>query len=273
MESGTRIKFNLNPPEQNMESLSRNIILDLLPAYIAGEASEETRALVDEYARSDQQIARLIRAGSLGLTEASEVDAPVHLEMKAIRRIRSSIRRQMAYVFLGTIALLMIPFMAMQFTDEVDWSPADFIIMGVMLFSAGLTYVLISKMRDNLAYRLGVAVAVVTGFILVWGNLAVGLIGSEDNPMNLMYFGVLLIGIIGAILSLFRPRGMMYSLYAAAAAQFLVPFIAMLIKGLQMDPVDMSPGVLGIIILNTVFAVLFLVSATLFRKASEAEKK
>ncbi len=256
-----------------MESVPRNVILDLLPAYIAGEASEETRAIIDEYAKHDPQITRLIRAGSLGLTEASEIDAPVHLEMKAIRRIRSTVRRQMAYIFLGTVALLMIPLIAMQFTSEVNWSPSDFIVMGVMLFSAGLTYILISKMRDNLTYRLGVGIAVVTGFVLVWMNLAVGLIGSEDNPLNMMYFGVLLIGILGALLSLFRPRGMMYSLYATAIAQFLVPFIGLLIRGLQMDPVDMLPGVFGIIILNTFFAMLFLVSATLFRIAAKTETK
>jgi len=184
-----------------------------------------------------------------------------------------TVRRQLIYVALGTLLILMIPLIAMQFSDEVNWGPGDFIIMGVMLFSAGLTYVLISKMRDNLAYRMGVGVAVVTGFVLVWMNLAVGLIGSEDNPLNLMYFGVLLIGILGAILSLFQPRGMMRALYATSLAQALVPVIALIIKRLQMDPVDMQPGVLGVFILNSFFALMFLVSATLFRKAADAEKE
>ena len=44
-----------------MSTLARNVILDLLPAYIAGEASPESQALVEEYAQSDPQIARLIR--------------------------------------------------------------------------------------------------------------------------------------------------------------------------------------------------------------------
>lgn len=182
------------------------------------------------------------------------------------------IRRQIIYVALGTLLILMIPLIAMQFTSEVNWTAFDFVAMGVMLFSAGLAYVLISKMRDNLAYRMGVGVAVVTGFVLVWMNLAVGLIGSEDNPLNQMYFGVLLIGVIGAVLSVFRPRGMMYALYATSLAQALVPVIALIIKGLQMDPVDMQPGVLGVFVLNSFFALMFLLSATLFRKAAESEK-
>ncbi|MDX9760371.1 MAG: hypothetical protein RBU27_14535, partial [Bacteroidota bacterium] len=45
-----------------MEPLSRNVIIDLLPAYIAGEASEETRRLVEEYAARDPRIAELLRS-------------------------------------------------------------------------------------------------------------------------------------------------------------------------------------------------------------------
>ncbi len=52
-----------------------------------------------------------------------------------------------------------------------------------------------------MAYRFAVGVALAAAFLLVWMNLAVGLIGSEDNPANLMYFGVLAVGFIGAIIA------------------------------------------------------------------------
>jgi hypothetical protein len=58
-------------------------------------------------------------------------------------------------------------------------------------------------MTDNRAYRAAVGVAIAAAFILVWMNLAVGIIGSEDNPANLMYGGVLAIGIIGAVIARF----------------------------------------------------------------------
>jgi hypothetical protein len=45
----------------------------------------------------------------------------------------------------------------------------------------------------------------VAAFILIWMNLAVGIIGSEDNPANLMYGGVLAVAIVGAFMVRFRP--------------------------------------------------------------------
>src|SRR5688572_8042949 len=57
-------------------------------------------------------------------------------------------------------------------------------------------------------YRFAVGVALAAALFLVWMNLAVGLIGTEDNPANLLYGGVLAVGIIGAIIARFRPHGM-----------------------------------------------------------------
>ena len=62
-------------------------------------------------------------------------------------------------------------------------------------------------------------------------NLAVGIIGTEDNPANLMYGGVLAVGIVGAIIARFQPHGMARALVATALAQALVAVIA-LIAGL-----------------------------------------
>jgi hypothetical protein len=79
----------------------------------------------------------------------------------------------------------------MQVTDEVDWSVADFAVFGAMLTAAGGTYDLAARMTGNTAYRAAVGVAIAAVFILVWMNLAVGIIGTEDNPANLMHGGVL----------------------------------------------------------------------------------
>jgi len=86
----------------------------------------------------------------------------------------------------------------MQFTDEVVWDLADFVVAGVFLFGAGLTYKLIARKGSNIAYRVAVGVAVATALLLIWMNLAVGLIGNEGNPANLMYIGVLAALIIEA---------------------------------------------------------------------------
>ena len=114
-----------------------------------------------------------------------------------------------------------------------------------------------------MAYRLAVGIALAAAFLLVWINLAVGVIGSEDNPANLMYFGVLAIGFLGAIIAELRPQGMSRVLFAMALAQALVPVIALVIWKPQV-----TSGVVGVLTLNGFFVVLFVGSALLFRNAA-----
>jgi hypothetical protein len=159
--------------------------------------------------------------------------------------------------------ILLLPLVAMQFTDEVVWDKTDFAVMGAMLFGACGVYELTARMTANVAYRAAVSVAVVAAFMLVWLNLAVGIIGSEDNPANLMYGGVLAVGTLSAVIVRFQPHGMARALAATALAQALVGVIA-LIAGSGSTGANW-PG--AIIFLTGFFAVLWLVSAWLFRKA------
>jgi hypothetical protein len=166
----------------------------------------------------------------------------------------------------GTAALLLLlPLIAMQFTDEVNWDETDFLVFGAMLVAACGTCELAARVTGNLAYRAAVGVAVVAAFLLIWINLAVGIIGSEDNPANLMYAGVLAVCVLGALVARFRPIGMARALAVTALAQTLVAVIA-LIFGLGSTGANW-PRV--IVILNGFFAALWLISAWLFRKAAQ----
>jgi hypothetical protein len=160
--------------------------------------------------------------------------------------------------------ILLLPLVAMQFTDEVVWDETDFAVIGAMLFGACGAYELAARMTGNIAYRAAVGVAVVAAFILIWINLAVGIIGSEDNPANLMYGGVLAVGILGALVVSFQPHGMARTMAATALAQALVGVIA-LIGGLGSTGANW-PG--AIVFLTGFFAALWLLSAWLFRKAA-----
>jgi hypothetical protein len=160
--------------------------------------------------------------------------------------------------------LLLLPLVAMQFTTEMDWDETDFLVMGAMLFGACGAFELAARMTGDSAYRAAVGVAVVGTFLLIWINLAVGIIGSEDNPANLMYLGVLAVGILGAVIARFRPHGMALALVATALAQVLVAVIA-LVAGLGSSG-ENWPQV--IVVLNGFFAALWLGSAWLFRKAA-----
>ena len=168
----------------------------------------------------------------------------------------------------GTAAfLLMLPLVAMQFTDEVNWDETDFAVFGTMLAVACGTCEIAARTTGNTAYRDAVFVAAAAAFILVWMNLAVGIIGTEDNPANLMYGGVLAIGIIGAIIARFQPHGMARALVATALAQALVGVIA-LIAGLGSTAPSFPEA---IVFLTGFFAALWLISAWLFRKATREQ--
>ncbi|MDH3457911.1 MAG: hypothetical protein OER90_13815 [Gemmatimonadota bacterium] len=159
--------------------------------------------------------------------------------------------------------ILLLPLVAMQFTDEVNWDVADFALFGALLIGVGVSYELAVRTTGDNAYRAAVGVALAAAFILVWVNGAVGIVGSEDNPANLMYGGVLAVGIIGAIIARFKPHGMARALFATALAQALVAVIA-LIAGLGSS----WSGPLEIVVLNGFFVALFVGSGLLFQKAA-----
>lgn len=119
----------------------------------------------------------------------------------------------------GAVALLLAPAVAMQFTSEVQWTLFDFALMGVLLAIACGAGELVLRASESLMYRLGAAIAIGTTFVLGVGNLAVGLIGSEDNPANDRVWVVLAVGVVGALIARFRPRGLSLVMLALAAGQ------------------------------------------------------
>ena len=163
----------------------------------------------------------------------------------------------------AALLLLLLPLLAMQVTDEVAWNLADFVVAGALLFGAGLTFELVARRMDSIAYRAAVGIAVVTALLLVWVNLAVGIIGNEGNPANLMYVGALAAGLIVALIARFQPRGMVRASFVTALALMLVAGIALLC-GLGSP----ESGPIEIAALNGFFAALFVASALLFRKAA-----
>lgn len=168
----------------------------------------------------------------------------------------------------GTAAfLLLLPLVAMQFNNEVNWDETDFIVFGAMLAVACSAYELAARASGSSAYRAAAGIAIAAAFILVWINLAVGIIGSEDNPANLMYGGVLAVGVIGALIAGFQPVGMARALVVTALAQASVGVIA-LIAGFGSTAPSFPEA---IVFLTGFFAALWLLSAWLFRKAAREQ--
>jgi hypothetical protein len=169
----------------------------------------------------------------------------------------------------AALSLLLLPLVAMQFSAAWNWDLFDFGFAFVVLFGTGLTYELVARKVDNRVYKRAVGVAVVAALLLVWINGAVGIIG-DDEAINVLYLGALIVGLIGAFRARFAPQGMARAAFAMAIAQILVPVIVLLIpnlRGALLEP----PGVIGVIGLNAFFAALFIGSALLFRQAAQAQ--
>jgi hypothetical protein len=137
----------------------------------------------------------------------------------------------------------------------MNWDPADFLVAGVLIAAVGIPFALAVRKTRSLAYLAGTGLALATGFVLVWANAAVGIIGPAQNDANMIFFGVLGAAAGGAVVARFRPRGMAIALAATAGIQILAG------PGLPVD-------VLGA---TAVFAALWLAAAFLFRRAGQPD--
>jgi len=165
-------------------------------------------------------------------------------------------------IAIGTGLILLIP-LVLTLLASWHWRPGALVLAFLLLVGgAGLTYQLVAQKRSNKAYRFAVIVALAAVFLLVWMNAAVGGILGDD-PANMMYFGVLLVGFIGAIIARLEPQGMSRVLFATAFAMALVPVIAWII-----GTPAFANGVVAVFGLHAFFATLFVGSALLFRRAS-----
>jgi len=69
-------------------NVTRDVVIDLLPIYQAGEASADTRALVEEYLKGDEELARYVRSKPPELTAPPAPALPPDTELVALRRTR-----------------------------------------------------------------------------------------------------------------------------------------------------------------------------------------
>jgi len=153
------------------------------------------------------------------------------------------------------LALLLLPLVAMQFTEEVNWSPGDFVFAAILIGGVGVAMEVAVRLSSKREYHIASAIALLAAFLLVWINAAVGIIGAEQNPLNLLFGGVLVVGLVGALAGGFDARAMSRAMSMAAVAQALVALIAWH-HGFMIVPI------------TAVFMALWLLSAGLFRRAA-----
>lgn len=159
----------------------------------------------------------------------------------------------------GAAILMLLPVLT-----GAPWTGFDYALLAVLLGGAGLVLEAVARTSGDPFYRAGslLAVAAAAGLFVV--NGAIGFLGREDNPANLLFAGVIAVAALGAVLAGFRAAGLARAMLAAAAAQVAVGVVA-LAAGLGASGVNgLYEAVLG----TSLFTSLWLVAAGLFRKAA-----
>ena len=79
---------------------------------------------------------------------------------------------------LTVVFILLIPFIAMQFTDEVNWIASDFAVAAVLLLGTGLACELVLRKVKKTKHRIALCAGILVILFLIWAELAVGIFGS-----------------------------------------------------------------------------------------------
>jgi hypothetical protein len=86
--------------------------------------------------------------------------------------------KRLHIILIAISILLLIPLIAMQFTNEVNWSVHDFVIAGILLFGAGLLCELALRKIKPSKYRIVILAGILLVLFIIWAELAVGIFGT-----------------------------------------------------------------------------------------------
>jgi hypothetical protein len=159
----------------------------------------------------------------------------------------------------GAGLLLILPLVT-----GAPWTVSDYLVAAAVFALVGGAFELAVRRSGSTWYRAGAAAALLTAFLLLWINAAVGIVGSENNPANLLFGLVVLAGLAGSIVARFEAPGMARAMTFAAAIQALVAVPA----------ASASHGyeIVGLTVLTALFAGGWLLSAGLFATAARTTR-
>lgn len=156
----------------------------------------------------------------------------------------------------GAATLILLPLLLMKLADPRAWELADLPFAFVMVVAVGLAFEFAVRIPATWAYRAGAAVSVGAALLLIFGNLAVGFAGSEDNAINMIFFAVPALALAGGFAVGFRSHGLSIALACAAAGQLAAGLIVYY-YGHFTGP------------LTVTFTALWLASSLLFLRSSQ----
>ncbi len=87
-------------------------------------------------------------------------------------------KKRLVGIIVAAAVFLLIPLIAMQFTNEVKWNLFDFAVAAILLLALGFVGEYILRKVNNIKPRIALCVAVLVAFALIWAELAVGIFGT-----------------------------------------------------------------------------------------------
>jgi hypothetical protein len=122
-------------------NITRNVIQDLLPVYFAGEASPDTKQLVEDFFRGDPEFARMAQQNSRLHLEAPAVNPAAHAEAEALFRTKRAIRQRswlMAFAIFCTLVPFTVAFDSSRGLVFFMWRDAPALAMALQVAGIGL---------------------------------------------------------------------------------------------------------------------------------------
>lgn len=181
--------------------------------------------------------------------------------------------RNILSTLLVATSLLIIPIIASFVVNGWAWTLFDYVFAWVLFAGIGMIYTFVASKGNNTTYKIATALGAIGVLALIWINGAVGIIGSENNPANMMYEAVLIVGLWGMIISGLKPKGMTITMSIVAISQILVPIAALLLwntdTGIAGESFWGNRGIAGVFMINAAFAVLWIATGLLFHKATQ----
>lgn len=202
--------------------------------------------------------------GLFGLALETFVETTVGIVRENVRHM-SQTGKMILRAALVALGLLMVPLVASQMVDDWHWGVGGFVFAYVMFFGTALAYALIARHMGAWAYKAGVGLALVAGFVMGWGSMVH--MSESENPANLVYFGVLMVGELGLGWHACRLGG-----WRGHCSRWRgLAVVGVVAVTLPWDA--LSGPMRNVAVMHGIFVALFATSGLLFRHASLARLK
>ena len=107
-------------------NVTREVINDLLPAYLCGEASADSRALVEEFLKNDRELARLVEqqkkedSQKTALLKGADMNLSPDHELRTLARTRAMLERR-SWLFALALAFSLVPLSFTFDNNHITW--------------------------------------------------------------------------------------------------------------------------------------------------------